>query len=110
MFSCYVWDLYLKAGGNRLIQFFENNFREKFSQDYAREISDLHVVYCPDGRQRARIVEELGWLYQDLYGHDETEYEEAPFQEELVQEPVPSEPESELRLTLLEFKEIPRKI
>ncbi|MDD7401983.1 MAG: hypothetical protein SPK23_06380 [Eubacteriales bacterium] len=99
MFSCYVWDLYLKAGGNRLVQFFKNNLKEKFSQDYAREISDLHVVYCPDGRQRARIVEELGWLYHDLYGHDETEYEEAPLQEELVQEPVQSEPESEKELS-----------
>ena len=48
MFNSYVWDVYLKAGGNNVVDMFRQNLKEEMSQDYINKIKNLHWVYLPD--------------------------------------------------------------
>ncbi len=43
----YIWELYLKAGGNEIIKFFERNLLKSFSKNYAGKICELYYFYCP---------------------------------------------------------------
>ena len=42
----YVWELYLKSGGNKTVSFFRNNFEDKFKKNYVSGIKKLQKVYC----------------------------------------------------------------
>ena len=48
MLNSYVWDLYLRAGGNKTVSFFEESFREKIPASYAEGIYRLQGYYCVD--------------------------------------------------------------
>ena len=42
----YVWELYLKSGGNKTVSFFRNNFEDKFKKNYVSGLKKLQKVYC----------------------------------------------------------------
>ena len=66
MINKYVWDLYLRSGGQEIVDFFERNLSQELSDSYAEEIARLQRVYCA----AASIVEEtksqLSNLYEDI--------------------------------------------
>jgi len=41
MFNSYVWDVYLKAGGNNVVDMFRQNLKEEMSQDYINKIKAM---------------------------------------------------------------------
>ena len=45
MFNQYNWQLYLKAGGKKIVQQFEDNLSKEFSADYIAFIKELHYEY-----------------------------------------------------------------
>ena len=68
MFNKFVWDTYLKAGGNDTVSVFENIIDGEYSTDvgirYAEFIRNLHSNYCPC----RRIVEETYSALRHLVG------------------------------------------
>ena len=42
----YVWDLYLKSGGQEVVDFFEDNFVNGLKDEYADKINEFQRVYC----------------------------------------------------------------
>lgn len=48
MFNSYVWDVYLKAGGNNVVDMFRHNLKEEISVDYINKIRELHRIYLPN--------------------------------------------------------------
>ena len=45
MLNKYMWQLYLKAGGDKTVKRFENNFTNGMKKDYADMITELHKYY-----------------------------------------------------------------
>ena len=45
MFNQYMWQLYLKAGGNETVKCFEENLSNEFTEDYISFINGLHREY-----------------------------------------------------------------
>ena len=46
MFNRYVWKLYLKSGGAKIVDMFRKNLGEKLTEGYAEEIVRLRKAYC----------------------------------------------------------------
>lgn len=42
----YVWELYLKSGGQEVVDFFEDNLVNGLNDDYVDKINELQKVYC----------------------------------------------------------------
>lgn len=42
----YVWELYLKSGGQEVVEFFEDNLVNGFKDEYVDKISEFQRVYC----------------------------------------------------------------
>ena len=42
----YVWDLYLKSGGQEVVDFFEDNLVNGLKEEYVDRISEFQRVYC----------------------------------------------------------------
>ncbi len=59
MFNKYLWENYLKAGGNEVVKMFEENLNGGFSEEYADKICELHKVYCPVENITNQLHEEL---------------------------------------------------
>lgn len=76
MFNDYIWKLYLKADGNDVVRFFEENLLDSFSKNYAHRIRNFHSIYCPDQAISDILFYELEDLsnstdnadYEFLYG------------------------------------------
>lgn len=66
MFNKYVWDIYASGEGKEIINFFERNFKEEFSEEYADKICELHKVYCPSEVIKNDIHHELTDLYKAI--------------------------------------------
>ena len=47
MLNKYTWELYLRSGGNDVVNFFENQLSEQYSVKYADFVVGLHKAYCP---------------------------------------------------------------
>ena len=45
MFNQYIWQLYLNAGGNKIVKCFEDNLSNEFTAEYVSFIKDLHREY-----------------------------------------------------------------
>ena len=59
MFNDYIWQTYLNAGGKAVVDIFENNLSNEYSEEYADFISELHKSYCPSKRIQNKFKEEL---------------------------------------------------
>lgn len=55
MFNNYMWQTYLKAGGNEIVSLFENTLLNGIFDNYTESISKLHKAYNPS----KVIIEEL---------------------------------------------------
>ena len=56
MLNRFVWDTYLKSGGNDVVEMFRKNLAEKYSEDYAEQIRSMVARYCP----MESVLNELG--------------------------------------------------
>ena len=45
VFNQYIWQLYLNAGGNKIVKCFEDNLSNEFTAEYVSFIKDLHREY-----------------------------------------------------------------
>ena len=63
MLNKYIWELYLKAGGQKTIAFFHQNVIEGLQGAYAEEIAAFQKTYCAC----SAVVEETKCQLQDLY-------------------------------------------
>lgn len=59
MFNDYVWRLYLKSGGNKVVQLFEDNLTKNFTDEYIEKVLEFHQVYCSDEQTKQLIRDEL---------------------------------------------------
>jgi hypothetical protein len=66
MFNQYLWDNYLKAGGNEIVDLFKTNLSKNYTNDYAAQIVKLHHYYCPMSNVTDDISRQLLWLKDDL--------------------------------------------
>lgn len=66
MFNEYVWQLYLQAGGEKVVRVFENNLAKTFSESYPGFVANLQRVYCPSGSLTDSTAKELLDLHNDL--------------------------------------------
>ena len=62
MLNKYVWSLYLKSGGNSVVEMFRRNMEDKITVEYANEIVKMHNVYCP----MEEVSNEIGHQIKDL--------------------------------------------
>ncbi len=46
MLNPYIWELYLKSGGDQVVSFFKDNLVPSLSKDYAERIYFLQKQYC----------------------------------------------------------------
>ncbi len=46
MINRYIWELYLKSGGDKVVEAFRKNIEDAFTPEYASFIRDLKTVYC----------------------------------------------------------------
>lgn len=47
MLNNYMWQIYLRAGGDEVVEMFRRNLTKEYTPEYAEEIRKLHSVYCP---------------------------------------------------------------
>lgn len=59
MFNDFVWDLYLEAGGKKVVDTFKHFLDNNMTSAYADFIDDLHKVYCPSEAVLESMSEEL---------------------------------------------------
>lgn len=66
MFNNYMWQIYLKSGGKNIVEMFEKNLANNFSQEYIDTICDFRQTYCPleDLTQETSI--QLNYIIEDL--------------------------------------------
>lgn len=62
MLNKYIWSLYLKSGGNDVVEMFRRNMEEKLTAEYADGIVRMHRVYCP----MEEVSNEIGYQIKDL--------------------------------------------
>lgn len=48
MINDYVWQVYLKSGGSKVVSLFEQNLGNEISVEFASEVKKFHEGYCPD--------------------------------------------------------------
>lgn len=46
MLNKYIWELYIKSGGEKTVKFFENAFSAKLTEAYAEDIYRFQEYYC----------------------------------------------------------------
>ena len=46
MLNSYVWDLYLKSGGDKAVAFFKDNLSSSLPLSYAEGITNFQTQYC----------------------------------------------------------------
>lgn len=59
MFNEYIWNTYLKADGKNVVDFFERNLSDLFSEDYAHTICEFQKSYCPSNGCTEYLYSEL---------------------------------------------------
>lgn len=47
MYNDYVWNLYLSAGGSKVVDMFKSNFENGLTETYGQKIRQLRSAYCP---------------------------------------------------------------
>ena len=59
MLNKYNWDLYLRAGGNAVVSFFEKQLADRYTEAYADFIARFHKAYCPMQKVNDWVVADL---------------------------------------------------
>lgn len=72
MFNEYIWQLYLNAGGNNVVQAFKSNFTN-YTENYGEFVGNLHKEYCPSNTINTQLkellsLEVVGELYELMNG------------------------------------------
>ena len=67
MFNKYIWTLYLEANGKKTVKWFENNFQQSLSEDYALKIEEFLNTYSPCEQHPSYLYSELESLYNDFH-------------------------------------------
>ena len=62
MVNKYVWDLYLKSGGNQTVKLFRDNLYKRFSSDYASGIRKMQEHFCVS----KDIIDDTEWQLQTV--------------------------------------------
>ena len=89
MVNKYVWDLYLKSGGDQTVKLFRDKLYKRFSSDYASGIRKMQEYYCVS----EDIITDTEWQLQSvcstINGMELTEWEpdgvEVPDEETIAQ-------------------------
>ena len=69
MLNKYVWNLYLKSGGNSVVEMFRRNLSEELTTEYADKISQMRREYCIMEDLKEATKEQIKDLIQ-LYEED----------------------------------------
>jgi hypothetical protein len=59
MFNQYQWNLYLKSGGQDVVDLFRTNLSTRCTEDYANKIEKLHQYYYPGIKDALNIKDDL---------------------------------------------------
>lgn len=59
MLNKYVWENYLKSGGNDVVEMFRKNLSEKYTEGYARQIRSMVARFCPMECELDALEDEL---------------------------------------------------
>ena len=65
MLNKYEWELYLKAGGQQVVDMFNRNLSENFTQEYIDNIIQFHSFYCPSKNISQRLESQLNDLIKE---------------------------------------------
>ena len=65
MLNKYEWELYLKAGGQQVVDMFNRNLSENFTQEYIDNIIQFHSFYCPSKNISQRLESQLNDLIEE---------------------------------------------
>ena len=68
MLNKYIWNLYLKSGGNKVVEMFRRNLSEKLTLEYAEEVVCMRRVYCVMNELQLLMREQIEDLIR-LYGN-----------------------------------------
>ena len=68
MLNKYIWNLYLKSGGNKVVEMFRRNLSEKLTLEYAEEVVRMRRVYCVMSELQLLMREQIEDLIR-LYGN-----------------------------------------
>ena len=70
MFNKFIWDTYLRAGGNDTVELFLNLIEGEYSKDvgirYISSIETLHSSYCPCKPKVNETSTVLNYLVDDI--------------------------------------------
>lgn len=66
MFNEYMWQTYLNAGGEAVVEMFERNLSIEYTEEYAERIKELRAAYCPEGVILNDSYEQLMELFDRL--------------------------------------------
>lgn len=66
MFSNYIWQTYLNAGGKDVVEMFKENLTDAFSENYIESVCKLHAEYCPSKAILADTEKQLRELAEDI--------------------------------------------
>lgn len=77
MINKYLWEIYLKSGGNKIVQFFEDEINANLSMIYPEKLKIFHKFYCIDSNAINETYEDLRDLQKNLeFDSTENNYEE----------------------------------
>jgi len=62
MINKYVWDIYLKSGGDQTVKLFRDNLYKRFSSDYASGIRKMQEHFCVS----KEIIADTEWQLQTV--------------------------------------------
>lgn len=66
MLNKYTWDIYLNAGGNKVVDFFEKSLTGNYTTEYADFVCELHRDYCPSKAINEALHEQLSYLLESI--------------------------------------------
>ena len=66
----YVWNLYLKSGGQAVVDMFRRNLTEEFTKEYVEAVKDMHSYYCASRNKVDDTSEQLMALVEELSKDD----------------------------------------
>ena len=66
MLNKYTWELYLRSGGSKIVEFFKNQLSVQYTEMYADFVAELHKSYCPEKVATKLLRNELLELKETL--------------------------------------------
>lgn len=73
MINKFMWDTYLKSGGDKIVELFQKNLSGEYSEDYAIQIRRMVSKYCP----MESALDELECQLKRINVNEITEQDEA---------------------------------